>query len=689
MTTERPRWQSILAVAAFVATLAATLLVFAEDRIFDADSFATTATATLSDPGVNDYLAEKISEALIEQVPDLAIGGPVLTEVTGAVLQSPPAARVVEASTRETHRAVFERSENTLALQLSDLVVSIDQALTAVSPDLAAAIPEEVSTLSVEISSGEFAADAVRLAERVRILTFLLVAVAALLLVALVVVEGRIFAGLTRMGLVVALVGLFLVVSRGVGATVLSSYGSTPLESAALAGAWNVVLGDLATWGWVMIVIGAISASLGWAVGEAGRLDASLRGLLAHVHSEPSTPVGQAARGAALLSLAWWALVAPGSLLEAAVRCAGLALAIVVLARFIEQSGIAEWLKSREPEPSAVVSPRSLAARAALPALIVLGLGVVGVLLLSQNDNASALFDPDACNGHVELCERPLDEVTMAASHNAMSSTATGFYLPNHLSTIRAQLDHGVRAFMIDTVYGRPATNGTIRTELDLVDVDSLDSEALIAAEAVRARQGADLGDRGVYLCHGFCEIGALDAVDEMRSFRSWLDDNPREVVIFLVQDATAPQDTAALFVEAGFEDLVLTQDLDAPFPTLAEMIDTNRRVFVMVEEDGGDVEWLHPAFEFSQETPFSFASTGEFSCAPNRGDASSPLFVINHFITLARPSNQRINSSEELNTRVADCERERGLQPNLIAVDFATKGEVMAVVDALNGVGD
>lgn len=61
---------------------------------------------------------------------------------------------------------------------------------------------------------------------------------------------------------------------------------------------------------------------------------------------------------------------------------------------------------------------------------------------------------------------------------------------------MRAELNHGVRGFMIDTVYGQPASNGTVRTSLELVDIGSLDGAARGAAEAVQARQGADLGGK-------------------------------------------------------------------------------------------------------------------------------------------------------------------------------------------------
>ena len=252
---------------------------------------------------------------------------------------------------------------------------------------------------------------------------------------------------------------------------------------------------------------------------------------------------------------------------------------------------------------------------------------------------------------------------------------------------MRAQLDHGVRGLMIDTWYGRGSTDGTVRTSFAPSDPDSLDARTVAAAEAVRARQEGALGRERVFLCHSFCEIGALDAIEALSEIRAWLDDNPREVLVFVVQDATRPDDTAAAFESAGFADLVHTQTLDEPFPTLGEMIDSGRRVFVMVEEDGDGVEWLHPAFEYSQETPFSFGSADEFSCEPNRGRADSPLFVVNHFITFARPANQDINDRDPLLERAEACREERDLLPNLLAVDYATRGDVMEVVDILNGV--
>ena len=54
---------------------------------------------------------------------------------------------------------------------------------------------------------------------------------------------------------------------------------------------------------------------------------------------------------------------------------------------------------------------------------------------------------------------------------------------------------------------------------------------------------------------------------------------------------------------------------------------------------------------------------------------------LVNHFITLARPSNQSINDFDVLYERVTECEAERGLVANLVSVDFVGQGDVMQVI--------
>ena len=135
------RLLTLLSIVSVAATVAATLMVFAQDRLFDADDFATTLGSTLREPEVNDYLADEVSAALIDQLPNLAVSGPLLADVTGAVLESDTAIGIVEAAARQAHRVVFDGGEDTLVLELSDLVVSVQLALEAINPELANSPP--------------------------------------------------------------------------------------------------------------------------------------------------------------------------------------------------------------------------------------------------------------------------------------------------------------------------------------------------------------------------------------------------------------------------------------------------------------------------------------------------------------------------------------------------------------------
>lgn len=39
--------------------------------------------------------------------------------------------------------------------------------------------------------------------------------------------------------------------------------------------------------------------------------------------------------------------------------------------------------------------------------------------------------EPQLCNGHAALCDRRLDQVAFAATHNAMSNAEDGWLAPN------------------------------------------------------------------------------------------------------------------------------------------------------------------------------------------------------------------------------------------------------------------
>jgi hypothetical protein len=172
---------------------------------------------------------------------------------------------------------------------------------------------------------------------------------------------------------------------------------------------------------------------------------------------------------------------------------------------------------------------------------------------------------------------------------------------------------------------------------------------------------------------------------------REFLVANPGEVVILVIQDeGVTPADVAACFEESGLLDLVYAGPVVKPWPTLGEMVINDERVVVFAENQWEGVPWYHGAFETFQETPYQFKTPEEFSNQAGRGGKNGSLLLMNHWIETTPtplPSNAEIvNAYDFLLKRALACKKERRMMPNLVAVDFYRTGDLMQVVDALNG---
>lgn len=158
------------------------------------------------------------------------------------------------------------------------------------------------------------------------------------------------------------------------------------------------------------------------------------------------------------------------------------------------------------------------------------------------------------------------------------------------------------------------------------------------------------------------------------------------------VQDEVSPADTAQVIEAAGLAPYVHTPAGDGGWPTLGGMIDTGTRLVVLMENRGGGdrLPWLIPGFDVVQDTPYQFESAEDFSCAPNRGDPDASILLVNYWIDANRRAPETaalVNARDVLLPRLEECERERGQLPNFVAVDFYDRGDLLDVVDELNGV--
>jgi hypothetical protein len=335
--------------------------------------------------------------------------------------------------------------------------------------------------------------------------------------------------------------------------------------------------------------------------------------------------------------------------------------------------------------------------------LLLVGVTAAVVVTTTRSARSAAGDEEGGCNGSDALCDARLDEAVFPSTHNSMSSPLyPGWLFGEQIGTISDQLNAGIRGFLIDTHYGIPSSSRmpgsqtpviiTDRAhELSSPDFEQADPAVVERAEALQQRAPrAANAKSSIYLCHNYCELGAVKFSTVLQGIKSFIATHPSEVIILDIQDATTPADTAQAFIDAGLEDHIATLDIDQPLPTLGDLIDDGKNLVVFAERGGtGAPPWYQSAYRgWLQETKYSFPSLGSFDCLPNRGGTNGKLFLVNHWVTTKGPDPRtaaKANDPSVLLSRLDRCIEERHKLPNMVAVDY---GQASAIVDLLAEVG-
>jgi hypothetical protein len=286
-------------------------------------------------------------------------------------------------------------------------------------------------------------------------------------------------------------------------------------------------------------------------------------------------------------------------------------------------------------------------------------------------DDSSRSTDDDltvrTCNGQVELCARSLSDVSFAGTHNSFAARGlVSGLVANQRVDIAVQLQAGIRALMLDTYLHRGIPS----------------------------------------LCHGNCTFGgSLAVVPELRKLGEFLTIQPNNVLLLLIEEhSLTPAQFEAAMESAGLRDRAYVHPTPgARWPTLGQLVDARTNLVVFTEKDPASrpageriPNFYHYLWSHAWETRYRFGSTADFSCTKNRGTSqSNALYLVNHFITLAGPSenaSRQANAWPVISDRTADCAKLA--RPNIVAVDFFDVADepgpggiatVLASVGALN----
>jgi hypothetical protein len=274
-------------------------------------------------------------------------------------------------------------------------------------------------------------------------------------------------------------------------------------------------------------------------------------------------------------------------------------------------------------------------------------------------------FAQDKCNGHEELCDRKYSDITFVAAHNAAFVGKGPAH--NQFEYPETAMDTGIR-YLTTQLH---IENGEIRQ------------------------------------CHSDCALLNVGSFSEiLASIKGWLDNNPREVVTLQVgngDDAIRIEEFVPHFESTGADKYAYSPDhsLDKDqWPTLRELIDADNRLIVFMDyySDTSKVPYILSNYEAYVETPFSPTDDNFFNCDIDRpsSDASvdNRMIFANHnlnlsFFGLLTPAPLQAaetNSVGNIRQQTEICVANWGRNPNVVMLDFVSKGEAIEAQRILNG---
>lgn len=683
-----------------VGIVGGAISIYASRILFNEEMFSTRVSESLAEPHIARVVSNQVTDQIVGMRRDLTPYRPILLSVVERVITSPPFRAMVKLAAKKVHPALITNGES-LALGVQDLGLVLQNALS-MYPQLAEKVPAQAQIVLGSTEAQPLGRNLLRLLHfgyRMQQRGIVWPSVGILLGTLGLVLTRRKDLYLLRVGLGLAIVALLIAAVARFGGYAVAALTRSPVLSDLITGAWLVFLAPLALRMLVLAGLGIILVAAVTSLLEKIETAALAQRLWSYATRRPVRIEWIMARGLALTTVGVLIMLYP---------VMAVATVAVVVAAFVFFVGIqdifvtaAQAAKRSHIGKAAEKKRRSSVVPAAIGAGVVLALGAGAIVWLVRGPEPKAAEGPAAilaCNGYAELRDRPLNKVVFPTTHNSMASLdISDWYMPNQEKGIRQQLEDGVRGLLVDVHYGEPV-KGRIKTIIDnevnarATYEEAVGKEGVEAAMRIRDRLvGKPEGPKDVYMAHGFCELGSTRFATTLESIKEFLVLNPSEVLIMVIQDeGVTPADVARCFEESGLLDFVYRGAVTPPWPTLGEMVARNERIVVMAENHAEGVPWYHHMIGILQETPYKFRTPEEFSNVPNRGGTTGSLLLMNNFIESVPPvptKAEAVNAYDFLVKRGRSCISERGMVPNLIAVDFYKTGDLFKACRTLNGI--
>jgi hypothetical protein len=436
-----------MVVLAAVLFAAAAIAWYADDTLVDDQEFATRLTSSLDDGEVRGVVGDQIVTGLTSSaVPDALIVRPLIVPLVAAVAEAPVFRRTVHGALASRHRALV-RGDTAFSLQLPLGEGTLFEGLRRIAPRVARRIPADLRVPVLRLDPKGFELTAAHLLVSFAGWRWPLLVAGVLASLGAAVLAGGVRAALIHVGLAIAGAGLLVAaIVAGLGEFVAAHAAHAvdlddDSERDAISAVWGALFGDLRGAALMAALAGALVAGIASVTLPAVDPRAGWR-WVRRAATSPA-PVGRSARGALLIAVGAAIVVEPALLGRAAVAVGGVLLVVV---------GIAQFSAMRAPSgeaapataPAGRAGPRPWAPAVAVVLVVALtGLAMALVLPGPRAVAVPIAGEPGGCNGLRAMCERRLDQVVFAATHNSYAAAEEpGWLFANQRFGIARQAVH-------------------------------------------------------------------------------------------------------------------------------------------------------------------------------------------------------------------------------------------------------
>ena len=266
-------------------------------------------------------------------------------------------------------------------------------------------------------------------------------------------------------------------------------------------------------------------------------------------------------------------------------------------------------------------------------------------------------------------CNLKVNQLLYGYVHNAVHTVEDGFLLPwNQEYGLEKALAAGFRAFELDV--------------------------------------GRCGDDEQVVFFHSRCALGTRDPTTVLKAIGDFVQANPTEIVILLLQMPDQDVVTLAQFdhvlqgVPSVANHLYAHPAAGIPWPTLQELINADERIILFFMNQPNCRTQVCPASgvyhywdDFAVETEWDFRSIEQiddtdYSCAANHVATGirRDFYRVNAFTSLpSKTVSKQVNTYAYAQSRMAACATIQGQNVNFYAVDYWNQGQVLQLVQDVN----